>query len=315
MPVAGDTAGTHDPAIAKEHGTYYLFFTGGGIHVRTSKDLVHWSASRDAFDRPPGWTRERNPTLTDLWAPDVSWWNGRWHLYYAASEFLTRNSAIGVATSKTLDPSAPGYGWVDHGPVVTSSGVIADADRSGWNAIDPNVVLDDREKPWLAWGSSFDGIFLQPLTREGRLDARHPPVNLARRDQLWKVIEGTWIIKRDGWWYLFGSYDLCCFGTSSNYNIRVGRSRALTGPYVDQDGRLLTNGGGTPVLRGYGTVYGPGHEGVWHEGDRWWLYHHYYDATRGGASDLSIRPLDWVAGWPIARGWTTAIPTPNAVFD
>jgi arabinan endo-1,5-alpha-L-arabinosidase len=313
VPVTGDTAGIHDPAIAKQGNTYYLFSTGRGIHVRTSTDLVHWSAARDVFARIPSWVQQRFPDLVDLWAPDVSWWNGQWHLYYSASEFATRNSAIGLATTPTLDPSAPEHGWVDHGPVVSSKGTFADPDLSGGNAIDPNVVQDGGQR-WLAWGSAFGGLFQQPLAPDGKLARGSSATHLAARDQPWKVIEAAWIVRRGSWWYLFASYDFCCNGSASNYNIRVGRSQSLTGPFLDRDGRPLLEGGGTPVLRGYGSVRGPGHQGVLHEGVNWWLYHHYYDASRGGVSDLSLRPLDWIDGWPVARGWSPAIPTPNPPF-
>ncbi len=310
VPVEGDTSETHDPTIVKEGETYYLFSTNGGIRVRSSRDLVHWQAESDALVPIPAWVQAQKPDLVDLWAPDVSWWNGEWHLYYSASVFATRNSAIGLATSKTLDPRSPEYGWVDHGPVVTSTGTFADRDRSGWNAIDANVVLDRRQTAWLVWGSYFDGLFVQRLGPDGRLDPTDHAVNVARR-AFPGPIEGSWITQRGGWWYLFASYDLCCFGTQSTYNIRVGRARSLLGPYVDRAGTPLLSGGGTPVLAGYGQVYGPGHEAVFRDGRNWWLVHHYYDGTRGGRPDLSIRPLDWsLDGWPVARGWSEAIPIP-----
>ncbi len=309
MPVSGDTAEVHDPTIVKEGDTYSLFFTHGGIHVRTSTDLVHWQTAPDALPAVPAWVKQRDPNVVDLWAPDVSWWNGRWHLYYSASVFATRNSAIGLATAVTLDPDAPDAGWTDHGPILTTTGTFAGPDRSGSNAIDPNVVLDHTSRPWLVWGSYFDGIFIQPLRADGRL-APTQPVNLARRPFPGPV-EGSWVTYRNGWWYLFASYDLCCSGTRSTYNIKVGRSRALTGPYVDRDGTALLDDGGTPVLAGYGSVYGPGHQAVFQEGRNWWLVHHYYDPTQGGRPDLSIRPLDWSRdGWPVARGWSPSIPVP-----
>jgi arabinan endo-1,5-alpha-L-arabinosidase len=317
VPVEGDTVGTHDPAVAKEGDTYYMFFTGRGIRVRTSPDLRHWTAQADVFASLPAWVHQELPeNIGDLWAPDISWWGGEWHLYYAASVWVpgrlpTRDSAIGHATNRTLDPRSPDFEWIDHGPVVRSMGELTDADVSGWNAIDPNVVLDEHGKPWLAWGSAYDGIFIQPLNADGTADASHPPVNLARRAVFLLVIEASFIVRRDGWWYLFASFDRCCLGAKSTYNVRVGRSRSLTGPYVDRGGCPLTEGGGTKVLAAYGGVRGPGHEAVLHDGSNWWLIHHWYDPTRGGLSDLGIRPLDWDAdGWPTARGWSEEITLP-----
>lgn len=310
VPVTGDIADVHDPTIAKEGDTYYLFSTHGGIHVRASTDLVHWTTAADALPAVPAWVRASNPAVEDLWAPDVSWWNGRWHLYYSASVFATRNSAIGLATATTLDADAPGGGWTDHGPVLTTHGLFTDPDRSGSNAIDPNVVLDRFRRPWLLWGSFFDGLFVQPLLPDGHLDPGAAPVNVARRP-FPGAVEGGWMTYRAGWWYLFGSYDRCCAGTQSTYNVRVGRSRSITGPFVDRDGVPLLQNGGTPVIAGYGDVYGPGHGAVYLDGQHWWLVHHVYDGSEGGRPELSVRPVDWSRdGWPVARGWDPSIPTP-----
>ena len=309
VPVEGSTEGVHDPVVVKQGETYHLFYTGGGIRHRTSTDLQRWIGQPDVFAPLPAWIHQELPkNRGDLWAPDVSWWGGQWHLYYAASVWLTRNSAIGHATTRSLDPRSSEFGWVDHGPVVRSAGGFFDPDISGWNAIDPNVVRDENGRPWLAWGSSFDGIFLQPLNPDGTVDGSRPPVNLARRAALTWVIEAPWIVQHEGWWFLFASYDLCCMGVNSTYNVRVGRSRSLAGPYLDRDGRDLTAGGGTKILAAYDSVIGPGHEAVLHDGPNWWLIHHWYDPARDGMSELGVRPLDWnTDGWPVARGWTVDI--------
>jgi arabinan endo-1,5-alpha-L-arabinosidase len=313
IPVAGATAEVHDPAIAKEGDTFYLFFTHGGIRVRTSTDLVQWETAPDAIHPFPDWALEYTGGKEDMWAPDVSWWGGRWHLYYAVSTYASRHSAIGHATSPTLDPSKPGFGWVDHGPVVTSDPPVDASDTGGWNAIDASVVLDDADAPWMAWGSASEGIFLQRLRPDGTLDPSVAPRNIAKREAHVFVVEAPTIIRRGDWWYLFASYDLCCLGTKSNYNVRVGRSRTIDGPYVDREGRALTDGGGTKVIAGHGSVYGPGHQAVLREADTWWLVHHWYDATRDGVSDLSIRPVDWFDDWPVARGWSDSIPVPPPI--
>lgn len=311
--------GVHDPAVAFEDGTYHLFFTGTWLEHRTSTDLVSWSEPDSVFDDLPTWASdELAPAPTNLWAPDLSWWGGQWHLYYAASvwppgEMATRNSVIAHATTKTLNPSAEDFGWVDHGPVVRSAGPLMGEDRSGWNAIDASVVLDDGGAPWLVWGSGFEGLFLAPLLEDGTLDESVEPINVAQReDHPVLVVEAPTIVERDGWWYLFASYDLCCAGVRSNYNVRVGRSRTLTGPYVDQDGRALTDGGGTKILSAYGDVLGPGHQTVYEQGGTWWLLHHWYDPAADGAPALGIRPLDWDDdGWPVARGWTEDVALPG----
>lgn len=317
VPVSGDTTWVHDPAIAREGGKYHLFSTHDGIQHRVSTDLVRWTRVEPVFEVPPAWLQQEVPAgKGDMWAPDISRWGGRWHLYYATSEFPagslpTRNSAIGHATAATLDPSAPEGGWTDHGVVLRSRGQLLGPDRSGWNAIDAAVVLDDDGRPWLSWGSNYDGLFLQPLESDGTLDASVQPVNIARRARVIDNIEAPTILKRGDWWYLFASFDLCCFGLDSTYNVRVGRARDLKGPYVDRDGRPMLQGGGTKVLTAYGAIGAPGHQTVFREGGRWLLVHHWYDPAHDARPELGIRPLDWDDdGWPVVRGWSPAIALP-----
>jgi arabinan endo-1,5-alpha-L-arabinosidase len=299
----------HDPCLAEEQGFYVLFGTGRGVPMRRSRDLVAWERAGRVFDTPPAWAEEifaRRPPgrrRDDLWAPAIVRMNGRWHLYCAASIFGKNDSRIGLATNATLDPSHADYRWTDEGVVIESQ-----PGRDDFNAIDAEVVFGDDGVPWLLFGSFFSGI------KAGRLDAatgklaESPPVlrTLARRPDE-HAIENAAVIRRDGWWYLFASFDICCRGVESTYNVRVGRSRDLLGPYVDRDGRPMLDGGGTTILEGDGTVRGPGGASVFVEGGgrdaaaagRVLLVHHFYDATRGGFSALQVRPLEWDAeGWP-----------------
>jgi len=333
VPVTGDVTTVHDPMIVREKDTYHLFFTHGGIETRTSTDLVHWTAGPPVFDPIPAWVQQELPDNPgDLWAPDLSYWGGQWHLYYTASVWIapipTRNSAIGHATTPTLDRSDPAFGWSDHGPVVQSRGTFyPPTDTSGWNAIDPNVVIDEHGDPWLSWGSAFDGIFIQRLGADGALLPGSTPVDLARRGVWWAVVEASTVIHHDGAWWLFASYDICCKGVQSNYNVRVGRADAITGPYYDKQGRSLLSPRdvepaddrkGEVVLEGYGDIIGPGHQTILEDGGHWWLGHHWYDPAANGQPRLGLRPLVWGAdGWPAAAGvsvpssttTTTAAPT------
>jgi arabinan endo-1,5-alpha-L-arabinosidase len=233
----------HDPVIAHENGTYYVFSTGSRIPFICSKDKINWEFCGRVFEKDPAWVREVNPNLVDLWAPDISYFNDQWHLYYAASNFGSQNSAIGLATNVTLDPNSPDYKWVDHGIVLRSQ----PGDK--WNAIDPNLVIDENGKTWLAWGSFWQGIWIRKIDpATGLLDERdttdyHLADRSAGPDNT-SAIEAPFIIRHAGKWYLFASFDQCCQGIDSTYNVRVGRSDALTGPYVDRDGIPLTEGGG-----------------------------------------------------------------------
>lgn len=294
----------HDPVIAHEGDTYYVFSTGSRIPIIRSKDKVVWEFSECVLDSNPAWTREVNPNLADIWAPDISYFNNQWHVYYAVSSFGSQRSAIGLATNVTLNPDSPDYKWVDQGPVLRSR--VGDP----WNAIDPNLVLDEQGEPWLAWGSFWTGLWMGKVSSDtGQLEADASTyLHLADRSagpDRDPAIEAPFIVSRAGKWYLFASFDRCCQGAQSTYNVRVGRSDALTGPYVDRDGVPMTEGGGTLILSAYGQWKGPGHNGMLIEDDVFWMVYHAYDAHQGGISKLRIESLAWDAdGWPVLSSQT-----------
>lgn len=293
----GDVQRVHDPCIIAAEGAYYLFCTGGGIAIRRSADLLRWERIGAVFAEAPEWTRQEVPGSRGLWAPDIAFVNGRYHLYYSVSTFGKNRSCIGLATNVTLDPADPRYKWIDQGKVVEST-----PGKDDFNAIDPNLVLDERDCPWLTWGSFWGGIKMcriDPAT--GKPDPADRQVYaLAARPES-KAIEAPFMIRRGDSYFLFVSFDLCCRGAESTYRIMVGRARAITGPFVDRDGRPMLRGGGTQVLAGGGRVRGPGHNAILTKDERHWLVHHFYDADARGIATLQIRPLRWdEQGWPIA---------------
>lgn len=285
--MTGAVAPVHDPTIVRDGDTWWAFSTGPRLPILRSDDLEHWTAAGEVFaDGLPGWLTARIPTGPDVWAPDISFFGGRWHLYYAKAVFGTPDAVIGLATNATLDPDDPDYAWVDEGPIVQST----PADTLV--AIDPNVVHDDGT-PWLAWGSFWDGIAIAPLDPStGRLVDGVAPTILATRDPWWLGVEGVSIVERDGWWWLFASFGLCCHGVDSRYSVHVGRSRSLTGPYVDLAGQPLTHNGGTLLIGSHGNQIGIGHGTVFDAGGGdWRLIHHYYDAASDGTPTLGITAL------------------------
>ncbi len=282
----------HDPVMARQGDTYYIFHTGKRIPFICSPDMITWEFCGRVFTRNPAWTREVNPDLPDIWAPDISFFNDRWHLYYAVSTFGTQESAIGLATNRTLDPNRPEYEWVDQGEVLRS--------RPGdaWNAIDANLVLDESDQPWLTWGSFWDGIWLaqiDPTTGMLAEDAAafRPLANRAAGPDGNPAIEAPFIIRHGDFWYLFVSFDQCCQGVASTYTVHVGRSEALTGPYVDREGTPLSEGGGTLILSEYGQWKGPGHNAVFTEDGIDWMVYHAYDARQIGVPKLRMESIIW----------------------
>lgn len=312
----GDVRDVPDPAIIKDGAHFYVFSTADGIPIRRSSDLRHWDVIGTVFPTPlPEWAQREVPGTQFPWAPDISYFNGRFHLYYSLSTFGGQRSVIALATNATLDPASPQYRWVDRGKVVESTPGV-----SPFNAIDPAVALDEHGQPWLSWGSFWGGIKMRRLDPATGLVSRQDTTtySLAARAGVDAVqgprgdqaIEGPYIIRRGGYYWLFVSFDHCCRGARSDYNVRVGRSERITGPYIDRDGRLMTQGGGTLVLASMGDVRGPGHNSILTDGDRHYIVHHYVNVREGPASpdaplaiprSLQIRPLHWGwDGWPIA---------------
>ncbi len=298
LELQGDIRNVHDPSIMKEGDTFYLFSTRAGMSVRCSSDLLTWKLCGDVFAHLPLWAVQDVPGLRGLWAPDISYFHGSFHLYYSASTFGSNRSSIGLATNETLNPLSDKYRWLDQGKVISSY------PADDWNAIDPNLVLDENGQPWLSFGSFWSGIKLRKIdANTGKLDASdatlYPLASRPRTAGQPGAIEAPFIIRRNGYFYLFVSFDLCCRGVESTYNVRVGRARRVTGPYVDCDGKDMREGGGTLVVAGDARWHGPGHCAVLQtpEGDR--LVYHAYDGEARGISTLRISPLVWdAAGWP-----------------
>jgi arabinan endo-1,5-alpha-L-arabinosidase len=302
LALEGDISPIHDPAIIREGGTYHVFasnrFADKLVPMFCSPDLRRWSFCGNVFDRVPEWALEDVPGARGIWAPDISYFHGRYRLYYSVSTFGKNRSVIGLATNRTLDPKSPDYRWVDEGKVVEST---PDYD---WNAIDPNLAVDDDDGQWLVWGSFWDGIKMRRVDPEtGKLLASEPRLHslASRRPLKPPAIEAPFIVKRLGYYYLFVSFDLCCRGKDSTYKIMVGRAREITGPYVDKDGTPMMEGGGSLVLAGTASWPGVGHEAILADSGSDYLVFHAYDAA-SGRPRLQISTIVWENGWPrVAR--------------
>ena len=224
----------------------------------------------------------------------VSNWFRR--LYYAVSTFGSNHSVIGLATNKTLDPNAAGYHWHDEGRVIgTNTG-------DNWNAIDPDLATDEQGGAWLAMGSFWSGIKLRKVDpKTGKLSDQDTTLySLADREPAKPpAIEAPFIVRHGEYFYLFVSFDLCCRGKASTYKIMVGRSRKITGPYVDEGGRPMLEGGGTLLMEGSPAWRGPGGQSLLRDPNSDLMVFHAYDSETGRPF-LQISTLLWKDGWPQA---------------
>jgi arabinan endo-1,5-alpha-L-arabinosidase len=297
----------HDPVMIRQDSTYVLFCTGLGISSFYSNDMKDWKAGKPVFSQAPEWAKQAIPGFKGhIWAPDISYYKGRYNLFYSVSAFGKNTSCIGLATNPTLKPDDPKFQWTDHGKVIQSV-----PGRDDWNAIDPNLIVDEQSQPWLVFGSFWSGIKLvklnPDLTGVAQPEEWH---GLAKRPRTFTIpeteagdgsIEAPFIFRHESYYYLFVSFDYCCRGINSTYKIMAGRSEKVTGPYLDKDGKPMMEGGGTLVLQGDKNYPGVGHNAVCTFNSKDYIVFHAYDAKDGGKSKLLIRELKWSAeGWPEA---------------
>ncbi|GAB4086621.1 arabinan endo-1,5-alpha-L-arabinosidase [Myceligenerans cantabricum] len=282
--VTGDTF-AHDPEVIKKpDGTYLLAFTANGVGLKTSSDRTRWNDVGAAFPNGTPWADRYTGGARNLWAPELRYANGRYYLWYSASSFGSNRSAIFLATS----PSGASGSWTDRG-VVIESGTSDD-----FNAIDPAVTEDENGTWWMSFGSFWSGLKMIRLDASTGLRSGSDLHSIASRGG--GAIEAPTIHHRDGYYYLFVSFDRCCQGADSTYRVMVGRSTSVTGPYVDRNGTSMMSGGGTEILASQGSVHGPGHQTVLADSDADAIFYHYY--RDDGVAQLGINLLRYDNGWP-----------------
>jgi arabinan endo-1,5-alpha-L-arabinosidase len=305
MPFYGDYY-LHDPSpMIKQGANYFIYGDGQGIPGITSTDLRNWSAVSAVFPgNPPAWTTNAIPDFTGyFWAPDVAYFNGQYNLYYAASEWGTINSAIGLVTSPSLTSPV----WTDQGKVIQSNPVgqtTTNTDLTSFNCIDPSILLDTNGSIWMSFGSYSDGILIMQLNpATGKRTATNAPIyRVSNNGPVFfsNTEEASFLYQHGGYYYLFVNFGGCCAGVDSTYNIRVGRSTNVAGPYFDAAGVNMTNGGGTMVLESSARFIGPGQAGIMADNGTNWFTYHYYDGNNNGAATVGMNQLYWsTTGWPV----------------
>jgi arabinan endo-1,5-alpha-L-arabinosidase len=259
-------------------GKYYTFGTGQGGLI--SDDGWTWHAGAV---RPGGGA-----------APDIIKIGDRYLVAYGATGGGLggrHNGKILTMWNQTLDPHSPDFKYSE-AIVVASSDGDEDCD-----AIDPGLCMAPDGRLWLTYGTYFGFIRVVELDpKTGKRVEGNQPVNIAID------CEATDMIYRDGWFYLFGTHGTCCSGSASTYNIRVGRSKSPTGPFIDNMNIEMLKGGGKLLIAANNRLIGPGHFGLIDLGDgvQKFSCHYEADLDRGGRSVLDIRTLLWKDGWPVA---------------
>jgi len=306
----------HDPAIFKDGDCYYIFSTDcevdtkelkPGIQIRRSKDLINWEWVGYALDGIPADAKEWT-AATNLWAPEVVKFGDDYYLYYSASQFGTNISYIGLAKSKSV--TGP---YISQGEVFKTKSKDTARFGTAPNAIDANIFFSKEGDHWMVYGSFFGGIYVSQIDpKTGKLVNYGEGDLIARRSSdVDSAIEGPYIIYNEDFdkYYLFVSYD----SLFKDYNIRVGRSNNITGPYLDSQGNCMTDielnpqsRVGNKIVGSYSFASGdgwkmPGHNSVLQDGDDCYIVHH----ARGGKdpkwSYLHVRRILWSDdGWPVA---------------
>lgn len=307
------TRGVHDPTIVQDGENYYMFSTDthddddqqtSGVQIRISSDLIHWRYVGEAFDGVPSAAKQWSHAQ-GLWAPDVKKVDTEYRMYYSASTFGSRVSCIGLATAGRL--AGP---WQDQGIVIKTDG-----HQSGQNSIDAEMITDKDGHDWLVYGSFFGGIFITELDSQTGF-TKNPGdfgTRIAQRPQLVQdgAIEGCFIYynQQQDYYYLFMSYDSLTW----SYNVRVARSKSITGPYLDMLGQNVCypegnqfNEIGTKILGSYQFEneypwIAPGHNSIFESTTgQLYMVHHVRNKRDQNDSFGYIRRLYWLqSGWPV----------------
>lgn len=289
-----------DPTVVKAgDGYFYAYGTqddwgdGNGsrlVPIVRSKDLVHWDYVKPAFTTKPAWKQKGG-----IWAPDVVMVNGKYHMYYAYSTWGDVNPGVGLAIADS--PAGP---FADQGKLFNS------ADAEVPNSIDPFYLEADGKK-YVFWGSFSDkptqGTYGVELSADGKsVPDLSKKFKIAAGD-----FEAVMIQKKGDYYYFLGSKESCCEFEKSKYHVRMGRSKSIFGPFLDQDGKdLKERGTGTILLHGNDVYAGPGHNARWvtdDAGTDWLLYHAISKAqprvsTGANRRVLMLDKLTWKNGWP-----------------
>lgn len=297
--VSGDTRNWSCPEIYNYKGTYYGFIMAGGITIKTSPDLHKWTKIGTVFPtaQPYDWMKDEKTGVPNgtIWAPGIYKIGDTYCVYYCQSTSGSQHSFIGLATNTTLDPADEDYEWVDKGCVIHSY------KGDDYNAIDPNIIIDDNNQPWLVYGSYWSGIKMRKINPNTlMLDQDDETVYSLAAAQTRSGPEAGYMIKHGDYYYLF----VACGSFSTGYWNGVGRSKSVTGPFLDADGVDMMKQGATPVNSYRDGFTKCGHSSVMTDTDgKQYHVSEYFKTYEDGTSSpslLSISQMIWTEdGWPV----------------
>lgn len=291
-----------DPTIIKSADGYYYLYATEDIHnvpIYRTKDLVKWSFVGTAF------TEATRPSFVKgggIWAPDINYINGKYVLYYAMSTWGGEwECGIGVAVADS--PAGP---FTDKGKLFISKEIGVQ------NSIDP-FYIEDGGKKYLFWGS-FRGIYGTELNSDGLSLKKDAPLTKIADT----MMEATYICKKGGYYYLFGSNGTCCEGANSTYKVVYGRSSTLFGPYLTKDGKSMLNNDYEELLHRSDTFVGTGHNAEFitdKDGNDWMIYHAFLKKDPDAGRVLMMDKVCWKDGWPYVSGSVPTVEEKVPVLD
>jgi len=325
-----------DPAMIMHDGRYYMFHTGRGISNWVSRDKVNWVRLNPVFNSAPEWAESLAPGFDNyISAPSISYHNGTYYLYYSISSNDRSESAIGLVTNRSLIPSDPDFKWEDQGMVIQSV-----SEKNRWNAIDATLSFDKEGEPWLAFTTHRMGIKLVQIeddlkttavSPEGRelytiaerhhlpdLNERntadtsvaevsyeelHPDSILGQNQRSENcAVEAPFIFRKDDYFYLFATWGRCRLDKEYTYEVVVGRSESITGPYLDNAGQRMDRGGGSVLVNGNEEYSAVAYNSIYTFDGSDYLVAHAYDISDEERTKLVILEMTWDEnGWPVVE--------------
>ncbi|KAJ7880604.1 glycoside hydrolase family 43 protein [Mycena olivaceomarginata] len=301
LPLKGPFFFVQDPSLVqRDDGKYFLFTTYDKVGIITATHLNGpWTEVGSIL---PHNSSIQLPGPDAIGAPDVSFHNGEYYALYAVSVLGSQNTGIGLATSRTMEPGS----WVDHGLVLNST------TGDQFNALDPNLSIDEHGNPVLTFSSFCDDIFQVSLARDLKTVIGHP-VQVSFNNTSPNPEEGAFVWKHGSFFYLFISSGLCCGFVADDlppagneYKVFVGRSKSAHGPFLDKNGLDMRETGGTLILGSHGNVYAPGGQVIFTDKktNKDAFVYHYVPVDspspyNNSFSSLGLNGIDWSSGWPV----------------